>query len=113
MMKSAPSIPQASNVSNEKLEVYARTMVVGGFAVDTMRAEVVENITTFMKGATGVEEVYAYRRGSIGFVKFDNASNIPAILTVQGGSDDNRPHFFVRRTADTVDIGVPSGRNNN
>ena len=62
--------------SPEKLEKFKRTMVMGGFPDDSYKREVENKVQQTVAGATGVEEIYAYRRGSIGFVRFLTADDM-------------------------------------
>ena len=52
-------------------EKFARTVVIGGFVKDTPRGEVKDFIEKWIVGKqAGVDEVYAYMFGNVGFVRF-------------------------------------------
>ena len=62
--------------SPEKLEQSRRKVVMGGFLQDSTKSVVEEKVRQVMGTATGVDEIYAYRRGSIGFVRFRTADDM-------------------------------------
>ena len=57
--------------TNMQMDKFSRTVVVGGFEEDSLKADVVEALNKGVaKHVQGIEEVYAYRRGSIAFIRF-------------------------------------------
>ena len=59
-----------SQASQDKADKHSRTAVIGGFDMDTMKSEVEAKVSEITHDIGGVEEVYAYRRGSVGFARF-------------------------------------------
>ena len=56
---------------------YSKTVVLGGFPRDTEKEEMVKMIDTIITPEMqGVEEVYGYRYGSIGFVRFETTKHM-------------------------------------
>ena len=54
-------------------EKHSRTVVVGGFPQDSSRDHVVKSISDIaVKNMQGVDEIYAFRYGSVGFIRFDD-----------------------------------------
>lgn len=69
----------ASTASADKIEQFMCIAVIGGFEPDSMRGEV-ECKVGESKDVRGVEEIYVYRRGSIGFVRFCTADAMSKFL---------------------------------
>ena len=61
-----------SIAESEKAEQFKRTAVIGGFEEDSLKADVVDNVDDILKHVGGVEDVFAYRRGSIAFARFQS-----------------------------------------
>ena len=80
MIKNAiNSRPPANGQSNvDASDKYSRTVVLGGFPRDTEKQEMVKLITSniITSEMQGVEEVYGYRSGSIGFVRFETTKHM-------------------------------------
>ena len=77
----------AARLPGGQTEKFARTIGVGGFEMDSQKEIVEADLTELLKGVTGVQEIYAYRRGSIGFARFLSADDTWAYLkkvNVQG-----------------------------
>ena len=74
-----------------KIDQFKRTAVVGGFEQDSMRTEVEQAVKDFTKHTSGIEEIYAYRRGSIGFIRFLTADAMWKFLKAFNGKGDAKP----------------------
>ena len=61
---------------SEKAEQFKRTAVFGGFEEDSMQGDVVDKVNDILKDVGGVEDVSAYRRGSIGFARFQSVGGM-------------------------------------
>ena len=56
---------------------FARTVVVGGFEQDSEKDDVVQFIKhTMLLDTRGVQEVYAYNFGNVGFIRFDSLDSM-------------------------------------
>ena len=85
-----------SRLTPEKTEQLSRTIVVGGFEQDSMKKDVETKVNQLVSSVGGVEDVYAYRRGSLGFVRFTEASAMWKFLK-EFNSMDNKPYHNGRK----------------
>ena len=92
--RSSSSIP-ATRESFQKMENeerYGKTLVFGGFERESPR----EDITRFIEqniitsDYKGIDEIYAYAIGSIGFVRFTNKNDMYKFLKEYGGRGKSR-----------------------
>ena len=77
--------------SSEQIEKFSRTAVVGGFEQGSMKNEIEHDVKELLKDERGVEEVYAYRRGSIGFIRFSSSGEMWAFLKKVNAKGVDRP----------------------
>ena len=77
----------AGNVDAEKAEQFRRTVVVGGFEEDSFKIDVQNKVSGIMKDVNGVEDIFAYRRGSIGFARFKSADAMHKSLQMYNNKD--------------------------
>ena len=76
---------------HEQSDKFSRTIVIGGFQQDSMKAEVETHIEGMVKAEPGYEDHYAYRRGSIGFVRFKSADQMWTYLKKVNAKGRDRP----------------------
>ena len=79
--------------SSEQSDKFSRTIVIGGFEQDSMKADVEKHIADMVKGQTGYEDHYAYRRGSIGFVRFQSVDDMWSYLKKVNAKGRERPVY--------------------
>ena len=74
-------------------EKFSRTAVIGGFPRDTDRNEIIKFINTNIVKETdpNIDELFAYKFGSIGFVRFQTTSQMWDFITKQ--NDKPKPKF--------------------
>ena len=76
---SRPSpVPREYSQQVEGEDRFGKTLVFGGFGRDTPRQDITKFIDQNIKSSdyTGVDEIYAYAFGSIGFVRFTNKNDM-------------------------------------
>ena len=78
MSKTHPNTATENSVD----EKFSRTAVIGGFARDTPKKDVVEFLTqSVLKNVQNIDETFAYNFGSVGFVRFQNRDAMFRFLT--------------------------------
>ena len=71
--------------SSDLDEQFSRTAVMGGFDQDSPKDLVTEYLNTVvLKDVVGVEEVYAYNYGSVGFIRFLSKDDMYKFLKAAG-----------------------------
>ena len=71
---------------DERQEKASRTMVVGGFDQDTDQATVKEYIEKHITKEEKTEEIYAFKLGSVGFVRFEETRHMYEFMRRYGAS---------------------------
>ena len=88
----SPSLRTSSaRLPEGQTEKFARTVVVGGFEMDSKKESVEADVAELLKGVAGVQEIYAYRRGSIGFARFRSVDDMWAYLKKVNVKGAERP----------------------
>ena len=77
--------------SHDQLEKFKRTAVIGGFQLDSMKNDVEAKIKDIVQHWGGVDEAYAYRRCSIGFVRFMTVDAMCAFVKGFNAKDAVKP----------------------
>ena len=93
--KQPGSLPLTSRlgVDDAKIEKFKRTTVVGGFDDDMMKTDVEAKLMEIMAGVAGVEDHFAYRRGSIGFVRFVTTDDMWMFIRKFNDKDFTKPTY--------------------
>ena len=81
----------AGDAESEKTEQFKRTAFIGGFEEDSIKADVVHKVKDILKDVGGVEDVFAYRRGSIGFARFQSIGAMYKFLEQYNWKDGVKP----------------------
>ena len=77
-MQNMSKAPVTECFPSDSGDKYSKTLVLGGFRRDSDKKDIEDfiNKNIVKSGEKGVEEVYAYRLGSIGFVRFEQAGKM-------------------------------------